>query len=421
MSPMKTGRSTTRVTIITRKMVAGRVQARIIRRDPRKVRAAMSSAVLPIFLLGLALVAPLPAQTGDASRRAPSRPSTGTSSPAPGNDAVSTAAITAKKFGTVDYVSASDVAARLGLKATWLERGRRLSLSGASVRAELENDTRDVTVNGTRVFLGEPVLDSGGQLYVSRIDFERCLAPMLRPGYGTAAQPALRTIVLDPGHGGKDNGTSVNEKTYALDVAKRARKILETAGYRVLLTRDTDRFLELSDRSEMANAKRAGLFVSIHFNAVPKDSKTSGVEVYTFAPKHQHSTGWWSLATKADPHLETTDMPVNRFDHWSVALAHAIHRRFVTDLKSFDRGKKLAHLGVLRQLECPGVLIECGFLTSDVEARKIATSAHRQKLAAAIAAGIMDYAAHGDAKRGKSSAASSKSRRVAPKSSRPVQ
>lgn len=408
--------------IITRKMAAGRVQTRITRLAPRNVGAAMSSAALRIFLFGLALVAPLQAQTGDTPRRVtPSRPSTTTPATSQGNEAVSKAPVAAKKFGTLDYVSAADIAARLGLKATWLERGRRLSLSGSSVRAELENDTRDITVNGTRVFLGDPILDSGGQLYLSRIDFERCLAPMLRPGYGTPAQPALKTIVLDPGHGGKDNGTSVNEKTFALDVAKRAKKILETAGHRVVLTRDNDTFLELPDRSAIANASRAGLFVSIHFNAVPKDSKTSGVEVYTFAPKHQHSTGWWSLSTKEDPHLETSDMPVNRFDHWSVALAHAIHRRFVADVKSFDRGKKLAHLGVLRQLECPGVLIECGFLTSEAEARKIATGAHRQKLAAAIAAGILDYVAHGDAKRGKSAAASSKSHRAPQKTSRGIQ
>jgi N-acetylmuramoyl-L-alanine amidase len=382
----------------------------------------LSAALYPV-LIGFLLSVSLHAQTGDAPRRgAPSRPgSPAAASAGAANTPVSGAPIAGRRFGKIDYVSLSDVAARLGLKATWLERGRRIALTGPSARAEIENDTRDITVNNTRVFLGEPVLDAGGEFYVSRIDFERCLAPMLRPGYGTAAQPALKTIVLDPGHGGKDNGTSRHEKTYALDVAKRAKKILETAGYRVLLTRDGDKFLELAERSAFANAHRAGLFVSIHFNAVPKDSRTSGVEVYTFAPKNQHSTGWWSLSVRDDPHLETTDMPVNRFDHWSVALAHAIHRRFVTDLKSFDRGKKLARLGVLRQVECPAVLVECGFLTSEMEARKIATSAHRQKIAEAIAAGIRDYAAHGDAARGKAAAASSKSSRTSSKSPRLVQ
>jgi N-acetylmuramoyl-L-alanine amidase len=98
-------------------------------------------------------------------------------------------------------------------------------------------------------------------------------------------------------------------------------------------------------------------------------------------------------------------MPVNRFDHWSVVLAQALQRRFVVDLKSFDRGKKLAHWGVLRQLNCPGVLIECGFLTSTTESRLIATPEYRQKIATALASGIRDYAAAGEGTRTKASAA----------------
>jgi N-acetylmuramoyl-L-alanine amidase len=105
-------------------------------------------------------------------------------------------------------------------------------------------------------------------------------------------------------------------------------------------------------------------------------------------------------------------MPVNRFDHWSVVLAQAIHRRFVVDLDAFDRGKKIAHWGVLRQLNCPGVLIECGFLTSPTEARKIATPAYRQKLAEAIATGIRDYAQIAEGPRPRASAASAASRRT---------
>jgi N-acetylmuramoyl-L-alanine amidase len=136
------------------------------------------------------------------------------------------------------------------------------------------------------------------------------------------------------------------------------------------------------------------------------------VEVFTVAPRAQHAAAWWSLSRKDDPHLEMRDMPVNRFDHWSVVLAQALHRRFVVDLKSFDRGKKLAHWGVLRQLNCPGVLIECGFLTSAAESRKIATPEHRQKIAAALAAGIRDYAAAGVASRGKSAAAALKAKRT---------
>ena len=370
--------------------------------------AAMVVAAYPIFRLAFALLAPLGAEAADgATRSAPTRPSAAPARAASQSQlpTPSTTSVPSRKISGREYINVADVAARLGMTLSPLERGRRVTLTGTGARAEIENGTRDISVNGLRVFLGDPVEDAGGQLYVSRIDFERCLTPLLRPGMGTSPQPALKTIVLDPGHGGRDNGTSVNEKVYALDVAQRTKKLLEAAGYHVVLTRERDTYLELSERSDVANARRAGLFVSIHFNAVPKDSRTSGVEVFTFAPRTQHAAEWWSLSRKDDPHLESTDMPVNRFDHWSVVLAQAIHRRLVVDLKSFDRGKKIAHWGVLRQLNCPGVLIECGFLTSAAEAGKIATPAHRQKLATALAAGIRDYAAAGEGTRAKASAA----------------
>lgn len=84
--------------------------------------------------------------------------------------------------------------------------------------------------------------------------------------------------------------------------------------------------------------------------------------------------------------------PVNQFDHWSSVLAQAVHGRLIRGLKAFDRGAKLAHWGVLRPLQCPGILVECGFLTSEVEARKIATPSYRQQLAEALAGGVRQYA-----------------------------
>ncbi|MBL9212613.1 MAG: N-acetylmuramoyl-L-alanine amidase [Opitutaceae bacterium] len=315
-------------------------------------------------------------------------------------------AATTRKFGGREYVSAGEVASRLRLQLSWISRGRRLVLTGPAVKAELENDTRDVTINGLRVFLGDPVVDAGGELYVSRVDFERCLTPLLRPGHGVPPHPPLKTIVLDPGHGGRDHGTSALEKTYTLDVARRARKLLEAAGFKVVLTRDADVYLDLQERSAIANASRAGLFVSIHFNAIGNDRKTSGVEVFTFAPQFQRSTNAWSPGSGND--TEKDPAPVNRHDHWSVVLAQSLHRRFVYDLKAFDRGRKIAHWGVLRGLNCPGVLVECGFLTSTEEARKIATPQYRERLAVALANGIREYAATTGSANTKSAAASAR-------------
>ncbi len=364
----------------------------------------MSRAATRFIGAAILLIAASRISAADTPARArPSRPA--------GRPFVASAATTvrlpAKKFSGVDYVSLSDAAAQLGLKVAWLQRGRKVVLTGPSTRAELENDNREITVNNLRVFLGDPVLDARGELYVSRIDFERCLLPLLRPGQGAPALSPPKTIVLDPGHGGRDNGTSAKEKTYTLDVARRAKKLLEAAGYRVVLTRETDVFLDLPQRGAIANAQHADLFASIHFNALPNDTKTSGIEIFTFAPQFQRSTNSWSVRAVDDSEKEAT--PVNRFDHWSVVFAQALQRRFVTELNNFDRGKKLAHWGVLRGLNCPGVLIECGFLTSEAEARKIATSAYRQKLAAALAAGVRDYATTVDGLRTKTAVAAAAS------------
>ncbi len=338
------------------------------------------------------LIALVAAACGALAAEAASEPAPRLPPSRPSLSAVTPRTLTVRKFGATEYVNLADVATELGLKFSWLERRRKAALVGPSSKAEIEADTRDITVNGLRVFLGDPALDSDGRLFVSRVDFERCLTPRLRPGYGVAPRPTPKVIVLDPGHGGRDTGTSANEKVYALDVARRAGKLLEAQGYRVVLTRDEDVFVELKERALVAKASKADLFVSIHFNALPNNNRTSGVEVYTFPPALQHATGWWGTLGKDDPHLEKSEEPVNRFDHWNALLAQQIHRRFVVDLKSFDRGQKLMHLGVLRGLSCPGMLVECGFLTSEVEVRKIATPGHRQKIAEAIAEGVQDYA-----------------------------
>lgn len=350
---------------------------------------ALPRLLAPTLLVACACVL----RAADAApRSAPSRP--GAPPPAEVPSLSAAPALLVKKIRGVDYVGVAEFAARLGFKSAVSDRGRKVRLSGRSTQVDLEADARDAAVGGLRVVLGEPVLLAGGLLHVSRTDAERALTPLLRPGFGVAPRAAPRTVVLDPGHGGKDPGTSAHEKTYALDVARRAKPLLEAAGLRVVLTRDADVALELGERTDIANARRADLFVSIHFNAVPRDTTTSGVQVFTFAPAGQHAAEWWNTPMRgADPHLEKNEMPVNRHDHWSVLLAHGLHRRLVADLRATDRGRKIAHWGVLRGLDCPGVLVECGFLTSTAEAKKIATPAYRQQIAAALAAGIRDYAA----------------------------
>jgi N-acetylmuramoyl-L-alanine amidase len=356
----------------------------------------------------IAIAATVASTTGaaepDAPRVAPSRPGATPPTPTPATAPAPHApkSSTPTKAGAVSYLPLSSVAQHLGLKLSWVEPGHKAVLSAPGARAEFEADTRDIMVNGLRVFLGEPVLSAGHELKVSRVDFERSLAPMLRPGFATDAPPPPKIIALDPGHGGADIGApnprvGIVEKAVTLDVAFRLKKLLEADGYQVVMTRTEDKLpapksADLATRAEIANRAHADLFVSIHFNVVERDAqRTRGVEVYTFPPAGQHSTDWWSEMQKDDPHFLATQEPGNRFDHWNVVLAQAVHRDLIQTLKAEDRGKKLMHLGVLRSLNCPGILVEPAVMSNDVEARKLTTAEFKDKIAEALRDGIRDY------------------------------
>lgn len=289
-----------------------------------------------------------------------------------------------------DYVSAESVAAPAGMTVAWTEPQKKLLLSDRDTRLELEADSRDFHFDGLRIFLGEPAVAFRRSIYVSRIDRDRFLLPILNPRGIPGAVPQLRTIVIDPGHGGKDDGTvnsklKLREKNMALDVALRLEKLLKAAGYQVVLTRRKDTFIPLPLRPLHASKIKADLFISLHFNAI--DNKAiSGNETYILTPQHQRSTS--SDKRTSDDKERYSG---NGDDPWNAILGLAVHRSLIRSLQSFDRGLKRARFAVLRDLDCPGLLIEGGYLSNDAEARKIGTAEWRQKLAQSIANGVADY------------------------------
>jgi len=311
------------------------------------------------------------------------------------------AAPPAVRMAGADYASLDAAASELGLRAGANLLGNKFSLTDGSHRVTFQSEEREAYVDGLRVFLGAPALLYDGQLYVSRTDLDRRLKPMVRPAQGGLPPAHPRIIALDPGHGGWDPGAQnlrlgMMEKTYTLDVGLRLEKLLELQGDKVVLTRSDDRPLgsdkesDLKARAMIANLAHADLFISIHFNSLPNDTRTNGTEVYTFPPQFQRSSDSWSQR-KDDSDREAS--PVNRQDHWSVVLAHALHRELIGRLHTADRGEKLRHLGVLRALQCPGVLVESAFISNDAEARRVASPAFQQQIAEAMLAGINDYAA----------------------------
>ena len=329
----------------------------------------------------------------------PAEAATGRTPPTRPTQSTVAASLPSTRIDGLDYFDMERAAARLGLTARGRE-GRKFVFADQKSRLLVE-DGREVFVDGSRVFLGSPIVARQGRLHISKIDFERCLTPLLAPELIPSVPPFPKVITIDPGHGGSDDGMinprlGMKEKDFTLQVAIRLKKILETAGCKVILTRKDDRELastkpaDLRRRWEIANRAKSDLFVSIHFNALADDTKTGGTEIYTQTPQFQRSTRSWSPGQGND--AERDPVPANRFDAWSVLLGHSIKQELVKDLKTFDRGQKTMHSAVMKGLNCPGVLIESVFLSNDTEARLVATAEYRQRIAQSIADGIRSYA-----------------------------
>jgi N-acetylmuramoyl-L-alanine amidase len=177
-----------------------------------------------------------------------------------------------------------------------------------------------------------------------------------------------KTIVIDAGHGGKDPGTTsakgFQEKDINLDVAQQIAQILRNKGHRVVMTRDSDEFIELEERAAVANRVKADVFVSIHADSSTRSS-TTGFTVYV------ERSGSWA----------------------SSKLADAIDNR-MTQTSISSNGVKKANYRVLTHTKCPAVLVEIGYLSNYWEAKQLNNNDTQRRLAQAVAEGITDYLKH---------------------------
>lgn len=293
-------------------------------------------------------------------------------------------------LGGVAYTDVRAQFALIGYKAVYDAAGGSLHLRGSDGNEVVfKVGSREAKLNGLRLFLGEPVLVHKGAPVAATIDLERFVLPILRPARIT--RKPVRTIVLDAGHGGNDSGTrnqarKLNEKTFTLDVAKRLQTLLADGSWQVLMTRTDDRFIELADRAAFANKAKADLFISIHFNAVAAGSDVRGTETYVLTPQFQRSTS----SAKTGPQ-DKVAYPGNRHDTRNAVLGYHMHRQLLAKLKSEDRGYKRARFAVLRLVDCPGVLVEAGYLSNDAEAAKIANADYRGDIVEALYAAIQAY------------------------------
>jgi len=292
----------------------------------------------------------------------------------------------AYRYGNAYYVSARDVAKYYGLGPDALDVASRSEYKTSFGQLQLEADSREILVNGVNHWLSAPILATRDRLWIGELDILKTLAPVLHPEQLRKRGVSIRTVVLDPGHGGADRGTrgrSSFEKVMTLDLANRVQRNLLAAGVRVVMTRTSDTTVPLEDRVALTKAKGADLFVSMHFNS---GGTAEGIETYCLPPAGASST--------ADPRADGGDrdaVPSNRFDEQNVWLAHCTQRAVLTATRAVDRGVRRARFYVLRYATCPSILIEGGFLSSPTEERRILQTDYREMLAKGIADGILTY------------------------------
>jgi len=176
------------------------------------------------------------------------------------------------------------------------------------------------------------------------------------PGAG-----AFNTVVLDAGHGGHDRGaralSGMNEKDLALDVAKRMKPLLQRAGFRVIMTRERDVFIPLSQRVAASNRVRGSIFVSVHFNWARRRG-AQGLETFYHSAQSRR-------------------------------LAGNIQQEILRTYRTTNRGVKDARFYVLRNNQRPAVLLELGFLSNPYDNQMAQNPRHRQRLAEAAVRGII--------------------------------
>lgn len=235
---------------------------------------------------------------------------------------------------------------------------------------------RVADISGYRVRLTAPIIqDPQGVLYLSEADLVKIIDPILRPTY-IAERREVKTVIIDPGHGGADTGCKMpagNESDYTLKLALELAEALKAKGFNVVLTRTGNYHINDAQRVEIAKNTTNAIFVSLHLNTGRADM--AGVETYCAAP--------------LTPGKRTLDC--HRHDAANTALAFTLHTHLVHATKAYDRACHHAHYTLLNTLNCPAVIVIPGYASNEKEAADLSTDAYRAKMVKALTAGIVVY------------------------------
>jgi N-acetylmuramoyl-L-alanine amidase len=292
-----------------------------------------------------------------------------------------------------NYIPLADWARLHGLEVHWLKRGETVEATNHTTRLIFNADSAEVEINGVQVRLSFPVAVLKNVPLIAQFDLDTTIGPLL---FSRFVEPkTIKTICLDPGHGGKDSGNRVGghyEKNYTLPLAFELRDQLKKLGFKVVLTRSRDVYVDLPARPAIANKRGADLFISLHFNATATGrDEAEGPETYCITPVGVNSSNASGENGEFGSSVGTGPTVANRNESKSLLLAYQVEKSLVQNLNANDRGVKRARFVVLRDAAMPAILIEGGFMTHPPEAKKIYDTDWRRQLAAAIVKGVLDY------------------------------
>ena len=288
--------------------------------------------------------------------------------------------------GVTQWRALANVQTALGV-TNYAWNGDSICFSNEQNLIRFYQGRRKFDVNGTAIWLNAPPDGSvtSGDWRLAATDLDLLLLSVLPKAEG-ALKPVR--VMLDPGHGGEDDGASskdpaIKEKDLTLAIALKLGAHLTAAGLQVLYTRTNDTALTLDERSVQARRSKADLFVSVHANYAAKP-EAAGVETYALTPCGYAGTAEGSRV----PGWQIG----NRFDFHNTLLGFSIHSKLAVQAQTTDRGLRRQSFSVLREASCPAVLLEIGFLSNRAEALKMLDETWQEKCVAAVTEGVLSYA-----------------------------
>ena len=311
--------------------------------------------------------------------------------------ATTSGSINSLKVSSSDYVDLESFCQKNNFKYTFdtLDEIVKIYSPGKEVKILLGSFV--ASYDGSIFYLKKPPIYSKGKIFIPHQLQEAISARKL-----VSFKPIIniKTIVIDPGHGGKDPGAvsprGTREKNINLIIAKYLKAQLQAKGFDVILTRSGDTSLTLRQRVDCALKNNADLFVSIHANS-NRSSKVTGSEIYYLIPSKVNSRERSIKLAKTENFQGKTmpleveailwDLMISKNHTFSMELSNTLYFSF-KDLGFKVRPPKKAPFYVLRYAYVPSVLVETGYLSNAYEEKALRKKHYQKQIAQAIALGI---------------------------------